>query len=107
MRFSLVDLRSGKAGRSIGSSGGRSTGSAFLPLKRRPIEPAPTSRAPAIISQCGNSNHVIVEYALTTLGWASDCQRNQSPPVHAGGPLSVPHLAHLWRIATKRGRDVR
>src|SRR5438128_913370 len=62
--FFDLELRSGKAGKSIGSSGGGSTSSAFLLLTRTPIKPAPTSRAPAIISQCGSSNDAICEYAV-------------------------------------------
>lgn len=50
------ELTSGKAGKSPGSSGGGSISSAFPLLTRTPISPAPTSRAPAIISQCGNLN---------------------------------------------------
>ncbi|WP_409192515.1 hypothetical protein [Bradyrhizobium sp. RDM4] len=61
--FFDLGLMSGKAGKSIGSSGGGSISSAFLLLTRTPIEPAPTSRAPVIISQ-RNSNNAIVEYAV-------------------------------------------
>lgn len=34
---------------------------AFLPLTRAPMEPVTTTKAPAIISQCGNLNIAIID----------------------------------------------
>jgi hypothetical protein len=49
-------------GSGVGSSGGGGSATALFRLSAKPIKPAITSKAPAIISQCGNPNDATAAY---------------------------------------------